>query len=262
MKSISFQEYRAIPAINASVLKCFVDDTQERYQQYLAEEEEKDHSVRYDPLRFGTLAHEALLEPDIFAARTVLSKDLNLRTKQGRADLAECVSLNSMGFMFYEEHQAITGMMKVLHSGDLMDVTEIVDSIDSGILKTERTYVSNDGGRKGRFDAVGRGMIVDYKTCNSCRPDLFIKQAINLHYDLQVAWYADLYPEFHLFAFIAQEKNPPYLCSCIRFDHSSRFIAEGRKKYEKALERYYSEDRMYNGLAVDGDTILPNWYGK
>lgn len=262
MKSISFQEYRAIPAINASVLKWFVDDSHERYQQHLIDEEADDHSKREDPLRFGCMAHEALLEPDLFKSRTILPEDLNLRTKQGRADLAECTALNKMGFMFYEEHQTITGMMKAIHSGDLMDVTEIVDSIDSGVLKTERTYVSNDGGRKGRFDAVGRGMIVDYKTCNSCRPDLFIKQAINLHYDLQVAWYADLYPEFHMFAFIAQEKNPPYLCSCIRFDHSSRFIAEGRKKYEKALERYYSEDRMYNGLAVDGDSILPGWYGK
>ena len=259
---MTFQEYREINAINASTLKHFVDDTRERYDQYLIKEAADNHSKREDPLRFGCMAHEALLEPDLFKTRTVLPEDLNLRTKQGRADLAECVSLNNMGFMFYEESQTITGMMKAIHSGDLMDVTEIVNSIDSGVLKTEQTFVSEDGGRKGRFDAVGKGMIIDYKTCTSCRPDLFIKQAINLHYDLQVAWYADLYPEFRLFAFIAQEKEPPYLCSCVRFDHSSRFIAEGRKKYERAYERYYSQERGYDGVAVDGDSLLPNWYTK
>ena len=260
MKTVSFEKYKEIDAINASTLKWFVNDSNERYQQHLDQEKAVDHSKRGDPLRFGSIAHESLLEPDLFKTRTILPEDLNLRTKQGRADLAECVALNEMGFMFYDEYQTITGMMKALHSGDLMDVTEIVNSIDKGVLKTEQTFVSDDGSRKGRFDAVGKGMIIDYKTCNSCRPDLFIKQAINLHYDLQVAWYADLYPEFHMFAFIAQEKEPPYLCSCIRFDHASRFIAKGRDKYEKALERYYSQEREYTGVSVDGDSLLPEWY--
>ncbi|HVT99940.1 MAG TPA: PD-(D/E)XK nuclease-like domain-containing protein, partial [Acidobacteriaceae bacterium] len=98
---------------------------------------------------------------------------------------------------------------------------------------------------RGRADWLtetnGQLVIVDYKTAASADPDTFERASTKYKYYLQAAWYRELVIACGLsddpdFVLVAQEKQPPYLSSVMRFDDIA--IAEGRALKRQAVTTY------------------------
>lgn len=83
--------------------------------------------------------------------------------------------------------------------------------------------------------------LVDLKTTASANPARFRRDVFNFGYDLQAAWYLDLYNaatgENRIdFCHIVQENFPPYECRMPILGR--RFVERGRLRYQAALEIY------------------------
>jgi exodeoxyribonuclease VIII len=120
---------------------------------------------------------------------------------------------------------------------------------------------------KMKADAINviDGCIIDLKTCTDASPDGFGRDAYNLGYLLQAAFYLDGY---HLatgnnlkrFMFIAMEKSAPYITAV--YELTPEQIEMGRQQYLAALQTY-KNCLAANKWHAYGNEIqplqLPNW---
>lgn len=100
--------------------------------------------------------------------------------------------------------------------------------------------------RRARLDWLpeardGRVIVADYKTTRSANPTALAKSADEYGFHMQAAWYMDGVialglAEFAGFVFVCQEKNPPYLVTCIELDADA--VTIGRGLNDRALEVY------------------------
>lgn len=120
--------------------------------------------------------------------------------------------------------------------------------------------------RRGRFDWLHPNVIVDYKTAASAEPGAFAGSAAKVGYHMQAAWYLDLARDLghpaEAFAFIAQEKEPPYLVTVVELDDAA--IQRGRELNRQALERFRdcTESGIWPGYQADttyARVSLPRW---
>jgi len=167
--------------------------------------------------------------------RVKIYPSFNLRTNAGKEALAEF-------------NKSVGDDMFVVSESDYSRATAIRDSVlchpsASKILTkgiAEIAGVFNGMKIKPdyrRFD----GILVDLKTTVDASPLGFAKSVANYNYHVQAAYYLDIAnaigPEnYHSFAWIAVEKEPPYACAVYVADGDS--IELGRKKYKRALNIY------------------------
>jgi hypothetical protein len=97
--------------------------------------------------------------------------------------------------------------------------------------------------RRGRVDWLHPALLVDYKTAVSAHPDdLSGRYGVMRKngYDQQAAWYTDLLRDLghpaEAFAFIVQEKEPPYEVAVVYIDEDD--LADARARNRLALEMY------------------------
>jgi PDDEXK-like domain of unknown function (DUF3799) len=119
---------------------------------------------------------------------------------------------------------------------------------------------------KGRSDRVtvdsqNKTVIADLKTCGrgDAREGEFSKAIFNYGYDLQAAFYMDLFGA-SFFCFIAIEKEMPYAIQC--FNLAPEAIVVGRRKYESYLAtvKKCSETGNWPAYGDELKTIsLPDW---
>ena len=87
----------------------------------------------------------------------------------------------------------------------------------------------------------GQDYIVDYKTTTSCEDGAFERACYKYGYKLQAAMYtegvfnAQMIP--YRFAFVAQEKTPPYAVRVYFCDGG--FIEEGMEMYRELMDIYH-----------------------
>lgn len=114
---------------------------------------------------------------------------------------------------------------------------------------------------KGRFDWLGTTLITDYKSAASSDPDVFVRKAVDLGYDLQAAVYLDLARDNghpgHAFAHIVQEKEPPYVVTVVVLP--ADLIDRGRRLKRRALEMYRDclDANRWPGYCPDDDFATP-----
>lgn len=120
--------------------------------------------------------------------------------------------------------------------------------------------------RRGRFDWLHPQVVVDYKTAASGEPGAFAGSAARVGYHMQAAWYLDLARDLghpaEAFAFVVQEKEPPYLTTVVELDDDA--IALGRARNRAALERFRdcTEAGVWPGYVADTEIArvsLPRW---
>jgi PDDEXK-like uncharacterized protein DUF3799 len=94
--------------------------------------------------------------------------------------------------------------------------------------------------RRCRADYLTEGIIADYKTAQSARPWAFARAAGEFDYHLSAAWYLDVLTacgwDARAFAYVVQEKEPPYLVSVCEWDADSLDV--GRRRARRALDLY------------------------
>lgn len=188
-------------------------------------------------LLFGTAAHKYILEPDTFWDDYIEMPKIDRRTKAGK-----------------EEYQRILESGKTPISTDDLAVIRDMDAqieahpVAAALLKTGRHEVpiewtdEKTGEKcKCRPDVItefdGEDWIVDYKTTTSCMGGAFEK-ACNLYgYKLQAGMYSEgvFCSTFNdcRFAFVAQEKTPPYAVRVYTCDEGFRL--EGQDMFHELI---------------------------
>jgi len=189
-------------------------------------------------MEFGTLAHEAVLEPDNWAALCRPANKVDGRTAEGKAVKAwQQQQSEKFGFRFINE--------------DLFNqIEELARSVrasvgTTGLLSCGVAELSGFSELEGanirvRPDYLSDEFIVDLKTTQDSRIEAFGRSVFTYGYDVQAALYLDaaraIDGKKRKFVWIAVEKESPYGV-CI-YEASAEVLERGRRLYKQALATY------------------------
>lgn len=201
-------------------------------------------------LLYGRAAHKYILETYDFYNEFAVAPSVDRRTKEGKETWAKFVSeSNGKDVITEEQFKQIEQMRNV------MLATPFVSKLINGEHEISYFWTDEDTGLKCKVrpDSINHKLrvIVDYKTCDNAETEHFMKQAIDLGYDLQAYMYQqgvkENLGEKYLFVFIAQEKKPPYAVNILEADEN--FMASGKRIFNEMLN-------VYKECSESG-----NWYG-
>lgn len=194
-------------------------------------------------MEFGTAAHKLILEPEEFDKAYVTAPEVDRRTKAGKAAWAEFMeSLRDRSVIKPADLEVIQAMDEavkahptaaaLLKTGQHEVPIEWTDPETGEPCKCRPDCLTEYGGEK---------YIVDYKTTTSCEDGHFERACRSYGYKLQAAMYSEgVFAETlesYRFAFVAQEKNPPYAVRVYFCDQG--FIDEGREQFRDLIELYH-----------------------
>lgn len=119
--------------------------------------------------------------------------------------------------------------------------------------------------RRAWIDYLTDAVATDYKSAATVEPAAFAAAVARYGYHQQAAWTLDLLADLGhpagAFAFIAQEKEPPYLVEVYDLDEDA--VARGRELNRRALERFRdcTDSGLWPGYTAREFTTLslPRW---
>lgn len=221
---------------------------------------QQENPVHKDVFDFGSAAHALVL--GVGMESVYVSPLEDFRTNAAKAEKAEAQR---------------TGL-SIITPADWLKVCDMADVLASHRLASQllsdgrpevSAYAPDEATgimRRCRFDWLGPAILTDYKTAYSSEPSAFVKAAANFGYHMQAPWYLDLAADLghpaRAFAFIVQEKEPPYLVTVIELP--PELVAVGRDRNRRALERFRdcTETDLWPGYVPD-DTFAqppaPRW---
>lgn len=238
------QEYRQHPAVSRSELWKLKDSPQKfRYA--------KDHPEAPTPaLLFGQVFHKLALEPDTFLDEYVVAKDIDRRTKAGKAEWAELLALGKT-IVPLEMYDLAAEMCEALQA------VPLVAKLLNGQREVPFFWSDDLTGEecKCRVDCLNTNfsqpIVADLKSTEDASTDSFIRSAINYGYDFQAAMYSEGVErnilQKPLFVFIAAEKKPPYAVNILQADEL--LLTRGHRLFREYIDIYH--DCKQTG----------NWYG-
>jgi hypothetical protein len=250
---MSFAEYRAILAINASALKQGrISMLHMRHEMTRADDDPT------DAMSLGTLLHAAILEPDTLPHRFAVwdggarrGKDWEL-FKSSNAE-RNIVTADWMAL-------AVKASSRVWANDRARGLLDGA-TVEKPVLWTHPQC----GACKARLDGIARdGRLFDIKTCRQI--GAFSRQFASLGYDIQCGWYADGWKRSTGQArdmwLIVVETVAPYDVACWRVPAIAM-----QRGLELAVEigteyRACKANGVYPGVqgADDTDMPLPEWY--
>lgn len=205
-----------------------------------------EHPSKETPaLKFGTASHKFILEEEEFWKEYILEPEVDRRTKDGKAVWSQ--------FVQERDREGKSSVSASDYATILeMNAAILENQTATALLKTGRHEVpiewteSETGERcKCRPDVLteynGQKYIVDYKTTTSCETGAFERSCRYYGYKLQAAMYLDgVFAETleqYRFAFVAQEKTPPYAVRVYFCDDG--FIEEGMALFRDLIHIYH-----------------------
>ncbi len=224
-------EYHAdTSAISASGLKLFMRSPAHYYAAYL-----DPNRVERQPtaaMKLGTATHCAILEPTEFSKRYMLRPDhINARTNDGKAELA-AIAASGIEILTPDDY---TQIMRMAESFRRHPVTR---DLFGQMYQAEQTFYADINGVrcKCRPDFLTDGFMMDVKTCRDASADGFGKQAWNLGYHIQEAFYRRVAGHDGRFLFGAVESDRPHL---VQYHESSESLIDyANDVIDEALERF------------------------
>ena len=255
--SIAAERYHAAAGVSKSMLDILAEKTPAHLIAYLNGEKEETEAMR-----FGTILHRALLEPDTYKdAFHVKPEGMRFSTKAG--------------MQWQEEHKD----KPCLTSDNASTIERMVSAVHrhpyarrllAGALPEQSLFVEDDFGtlRKSRLDALTKGNVVpDIKSVENASLDAFQRAISRYRYHVQAAYYIDNCRlsgiEKEWFVFIIVEKSPPYAVRCLRLDPDA--VEAGRRCYQADIQLYrtcLNEDRWPAWGDGYEDCSLPEWERK
>lgn len=196
-------------------------------------------------MAFGSAAHKFILEPESFWSEYALAPEVDRRTKDGKAVWNQHLK---------ELDEAGKSSLKIEDYEVIQDMDRAVmeNPTAAALLKTGRHEVPIEWTDfitgepcKCRPDCLteyqGRKYIVDYKTTTSCEDRAFEHSCRMYGYKLQAAMYTEgvfqTELENYQFAFVAQEKKPPYAVRVYFCDPG--FVEEGMDLFRELIGIYH-----------------------
>jgi len=257
---LSFDEYRAIEAINASSIKKGRKSPLHMH----------DYVVHGTPdnegLRKGRLAHAWTLEYDNRFERIAIYEGAT-SGKGSQTELKE--------FKLANEGMDIIKPAEILNLDAMREAVqenkEAKRILDEAAAEVTLQWKGNFGNAKGRLDKMGADYIADYKTVApsflSTDENVFARNALKMGIDLQMGWYAKGF-EAHFerwprVAIIAQENKRPWSVAVYWMD--DKWVHEGAEEaYEIAnLYKACKISDCYLGIQPLGAQVIykPEWHG-
>lgn len=216
---------------------------------------QREHPVHRDVFDVGSAAHALVL--GVGAPIAVIDAD-SWRTKAAQEAKVEARAKGETPLLA-ADYQRVQDMADVLSTHRLaMRLLSEGEPEVSAFAPDEATGVT----RRARFDWLGSRILTDYKSAASSEPGTFIKAAVNFGYAMQAGWYLDIARDLghpaDAFAFIVQEKEPPYLVTVIELP--AELVEIGRSRNRRALERFRdcTESGLWPGYVPDDTFAQPS----
>jgi len=255
-------DYYSIKMLSNSSLKNFLD-----YSPLKAWYLFKNGIKETPALINGRAIHCVVLEPEVFDNEfMVMPPDINLRTKDGRAERDALLETGKTVLKGDQYKLAINIHDAVYNSPNCAKLLE-------GDPEVEFFTKFGDIEFKGKVDLINyeKGYVLDLKTTLDARPEQFAKECINRYYFMQAWVYREIARrnghDIKNFIFIAVEKEPPFSKSIIRvtdeqFEIGCAMFDEAMTRYKVALE---NENRDFDNRIYTVDTpawLLKKWLGE
>lgn len=222
--------YDNIPALRRSAL-WELRKSPAHYKYYVENPPEATPS-----LMFGTAVHMALLEPERFKNSYIVSPKIDRRTKEGKEAYAALME-SGKDILSEEDGEKIAAMVNAVMEHPI--ASKLISGEHEVPIEWEDPKTSERC--KCRPDIIHENIIVDYKTTISCEDGVFEASTRKYGYQLQAAMYREglLQTRFdnYGFAFIAQEKTPPYAVRVYMCDEG--WIDDGVSIYRELLDLYH-----------------------
>lgn len=194
-------------------------------------------------LIFGIAAHKYILEPEDFWNDYALAPDVDRRTKAGKETWAQFLTdTEGKTPITNSDLETIAAM-----NAAIIDNETAKALLKSGAHEVPIEWIDSETGEpcKCRPDCLtefnGKKYIVDYKTTTSCEDGAFERSCRYYGYKLQAAMYTEgvfcSSFEQREFAFVAQEKNPPYAVRVYFCDKG--FVEEGTEIFRDLMAIYH-----------------------
>ena len=293
-------KYHAAPGLSSSAIKCFVKQSPRHYQwRYVLQQAGRKET---DAMLLGTLVHCLVLEGGQFESRyeqELKPEDYPdaMRTVPELKKYCEKHKLPTTGVK-QELVQRIIGHNPAAQVWDTLvnrrrqsrkqvvkpELWDKARYMRDGVLANEEAADLLEMGEPelsvwGQHEPTGQlvkcradwfrldGICADLKTCACSSPSEFARDCAKFGYDLQEVHYTTTLnsagKHCNLFAFIAVESEPPYLCQVYQLDNRSIELATAR--YEKAMQDL-KECKALNQWPGYADTVstiaLPGWHLK
>lgn len=258
------KEYRSHPAISRSEL-WRMHESPEKFKYF------KDNPPPPTPsLLFGQVVHKLILEPETFFEEFVVAPEFDKRTKAGK------IAYN----MFYEQNGDKSVVLlddyeKAKRMAEKALSVPLVRELLDGEHEKPLFWTDEDTGEecKLRCDCLTKTedgyLVVDYKTASSAQTEIFNRDIFKYGYHFQAAMYTEgVMKAMNLterpgFAFIVQEKTPPYAVNIVIV--TPEVMTAGIDKFREYLGLYH-ECKMtgywfgYTGMLDEpNEAFLPGW---
>jgi hypothetical protein len=239
-------EYDSLPGITASAIKAGRVSMRHMRQEMLRV---RDGSDATPAMRWGTLAHCIVLEPQLFDVAVTIYDG----TKRGNAWEAEKAMAEGMGRIIITsaERDRLAAMRDAANSDrHFRFVRETVSAFEVTETWTDPLY----GAAKARVDGLGSDALLEYKTARTIDKHAFMGACERLGYHLQLAWYwHGCGRPAHVWC-VAQESEPPYCVGCFEgpfgtLEKAYQEAADIARMY-RACEAAQSFPGIYDGPQV------------
>lgn len=216
--------------LSASGLKLFLRSPRHYWDAYLNPDRYLKPSTA--AMKLGTAVHCAILEPDQFSARYMLRPEhINARTNAGKEELRALES-SGIEILADEDYAQITNMARAFLGHP---VSAMLFALE---YRTEQTIFGEINGVtcKCRPDFMADGVMMDVKSTRDASIAGFGRQAWNLGYHIQEAFYRRVANHDGRFLFGAVESDRPHL---VQYHESSESLIDyANGVIDEALERF------------------------
>lgn len=213
-------------------------------------------------MRWGRLAHMAVLEPDRFVQLATIF-DGSKASKEWKVIKAGAPNVDTI--MTSAEMEKLMAMTAKIEA--CSDAEKLLSDIQSEKMVTweSDTY----GAGKARLDGHNQAYIVEYKTAKDIDEKSFIRQSIKLGYDIAAGWYrfgaiaSGIIGSRADFIFIVQEAEFPFEVAVYQAPKSMLEI--GYAEAERIAKEYRQCEKsgIWTGVQIGGmkELEMPEWYG-
>lgn len=227
-------EYIALPGLNFSRAKHLL-----RSAAHFKAETEDEEKETTEAQHIGTLAHAMVLEgKDLRSMFAVKPKGMSFANKEGKAWRSE----QTLPILKEEDMDFVPAAADAIssdpHAAAILAGCPLREHGISGMMQGVQCKALLDLAGEG----AGSWAIGDAKTCVDASPDGFSKAVFRSHYDMQIAWYADLLGiveqlDSSPFAFWLAIEKPNAIAVPV-YVATAQVLESGRRKVAKALDLY------------------------
>lgn len=246
---MTFEEYLAIPALNASKLKAV--GVSPLY--YLWKQTQEDDTA---PKQVGRASHAAIFEPERFKTDFIVWPEKR----------------NSNAWKAFRDAHAHQEILTTAQRDAAVAIAAAIRQhpVAAPLLQhgKSETLVQWDDSRTGRpckarVDWLG-GCLVDLKTTANLEQNAFARDAVKYEYPLQMAFYSDgvlaATGKRLPVKMITIQNKPPH--DLVVYDIPDEVLDEGRDRYRQLMEILVrcEETNTWPGIAPSEQTlVLPDW---